>query len=110
MKSDTQITTKAAKFVIKHKVIITAVTTGAIVGSYIDDSFERNRYPIHFEYQLISECIGQVYSSSKSQSRTDSCICALEKTMNDIEYEERASKPFSSTFKNYLKRCQQIGR
>lgn len=105
MKSDTQIASKAMKFAIKHKVIITAVTTGAIVGSYIDDSFERNRYPIYLEYQIISECVGQSYSSSRSHSRTKSCICALEKTMNDIEYEERTSKPFSSTFEQYLRKC-----
>lgn len=101
MKSHIEIAKKATKLVKQNKILVATLATGAVVGAYIDDSFEKNRYPVRLEYQIISECVGQSYSSRN----VNPCICALEKTMSEISYEDRTSKPFSRTFEYYLRRC-----
>lgn len=105
MKFNTETAKKMVRVVTNNKALIATVTAGAIAGAYIDDSFEKNRYPVALEYQIISECTEQSYASRKMQSPVRTCICALEKTMNEISYEERISTSFSSTFEHYLRTC-----
>lgn len=92
---------KIKDFAKNNKVMIATAVAGIAVGSYIDDSFEKNRYPIRVEYQMISKCVNQYRSSNK----VDQCICALEKTMSDIEYKNISNSSFGSTFEGYLRRC-----
>lgn len=66
-----------------------ALTIGIGSGHAIDDSFEKNRYPVDVEYGIIENCItaNEQRLSYKNYSRKqDICECALLKTQEKIGY------------------------
>jgi len=79
----------------KFKVVaietFSAVLLGGILGHHIDNYFEKTRYPIAVEYTIINNCISSYQKPMKGshyQKKTEMCICALSKTMEDFDYSD----------------------
>lgn len=79
---------------------------GYEVGKLISD----DRYPMTIEYELINACSsGRLYALSRNSAKekTSLCICALEKTINDINYSDIKAneKRFVSRFRENIIAC-----
>lgn len=73
----------------------------------VENLIEPVRYPVKLEYSIISECANGYqngYLSSSSRKHIDTCICALEKTMNDVK-PKNENKEFTSEFQKNLYEC-----
>ncbi|WP_018414459.1 hypothetical protein [Teredinibacter turnerae] len=89
----------------------TALFIGAF-GTYKADQifFEDQRYPINVEYELIDSCINSSrvpMNSYRQTEKTQVCVCALEKTMEVISYEElkKSESEFLTRFRSSLASC-----
>ncbi|WP_345977985.1 hypothetical protein [Sulfurimonas sp. HSL3-7] len=68
---------------------------GTVAGHHIDDLVEKynleiDRYPIKLEYEIIENCISayeEPLRRSHLRNKKDICICALDKTELEYEYE-----------------------
>ena len=79
---------------------------GYEVGKFISD----DRYPVATEYELINACSsGRLHALSRDsvKEKTALCICALEKTMDDISQSDIGGneKQFVSRFRENIAAC-----
>ncbi|HDR0997171.1 TPA: hypothetical protein QB241_002059, partial [Pasteurella multocida] len=76
---------------ISKPVVISSMVLGGYITYQAENWIEQVRYPIKLEYSIISQCANGYnsgYLSSSSRKHIDTCICALEKTMNNVEPEQ----------------------
>lgn len=101
----------------KNKVasILMTLTVGGVSGHYIDDVIEKynlqtERYPISTEYMIIEKCISnydEPISKKIYGNKREICICALEKTELEYEYElfRNDNNKFLKLFEINVKNC-----
>ena len=87
--------------------VMTAIILGIGGGIYLDEKFETDRYPINIEYNIIHSCLSSYEEPLneryyKNKKRT--CVCALGKTENEIDFEEYENK-FLDIFEDKAKEC-----
>lgn len=89
----------------------TALFIGAF-GTYKADQifFEDQRYPVNVEYELVDSCVNSsrtLMSSRRHAEKTQVCICALEKTMEAISYQDlkKSESEFVTRFRNSIASC-----
>ncbi|MGX2948664.1 hypothetical protein [Frederiksenia canicola] len=93
---------------ISKPVVVSSMLVGGYVTYQTGNWIEQVRYPIKLEYSIISQCANGYksgYLSSSSKKHIDICICALEKTMNDVGVDE-SSNVFNSEFRSNLYKCK----
>jgi len=83
-----------------------------IFGTYKADRilFEDQRYPLNVEYELIDSCVNSSrmpMNAYRHANKTKVCICALEKTMEDISYKElkKSESKFLTRFRERISSC-----
>ena len=88
-----------------------ALAIGAFGAYQIDQVFfEDQRYPLNVEYELIDSCVNSsrkpMYSDQKIQ-KTQTCVCALEKTMKEVNYKDlkKSESVFLTRFRSSLTSC-----
>lgn len=99
----------------KYKKPFVSATTALFIGAYgtykADQLlFEEQRYPLNVEYELIDNCVNSSRTPmywSRQAKKTQVCLCALEKTMEEISYKElRKSEPeFLTRFRSSVASC-----
>lgn len=80
----------------KIKKPILSATTAMLIGAFgaykVDQVFfEKYRYPLDVEYELLNVCINSFSKPVRSSvyaKRTKQCICGLEKTLESVSYKE----------------------
>ena len=87
-----------------------AVCLAALGGYKVEKAFSGDRYPMATEYELISACSsGQFYSLSRktTKEKASLCVCALEKTVDDISYSDIKDneQQFVTRFKANIAAC-----
>ncbi len=100
----------------KFKKPLVSATTALILGAYGGYKADQyliqdQRYPLNIEYELTDNCINSsrvLMSNYYQNQKTKICICALEKTMNEITYKElQKNEPeFLTRFNNNLATCR----
>ncbi|HHT7856271.1 hypothetical protein [Pasteurella multocida] len=96
---------------ISTPIIISSMAVGGYITHKVENGIEQVRYPIKLEYSIISQCANGYnsgYLSSSSRKHIDTCICALGKTMNDVELvkDNQISSAFSLAFRKNLSKCK----
>lgn len=98
----------------KFKKPIVGATTALLIGGFgsykVGTFFEKNRYPINIEYELIDTCINgynQLLSRQSKIQKANTCICTLDKTMRNISYKdiEKSEPKFSARFHKNMMHC-----
>ncbi|MFT6655606.1 MAG: hypothetical protein ACJAWI_002380 [Marinomonas primoryensis] len=87
-----------------------AVCIAAFGGYQVEKAISDDRYPMAIEYELINICSSeQLYSlpHKSAKEKTSLCVCALEKTVDDIVYSDfkENEKQFVSRFKSNIVAC-----
>jgi hypothetical protein len=90
----------------KFKKPLVSVTSAILIGgigTYHAHQyfFEEQRYPLSVEYELLDNCISSskiLMDSYYQVNKTKICVCALEKTTDEISYKELMSKKSESQF------------
>tara|TARA_R110000744_G_scaffold52291_1_gene112084 strand:+ start:399 stop:803 length:405 start_codon:yes stop_codon:yes gene_type:complete len=87
-----------------------AVCIAALGGYQVEKAISDDRYPMAIEYELINICSSeQLYSlpHKSAKEKTSLCVCALEKTVDDIVYSDfkENEKQFVSRFKSNIVAC-----
>jgi len=91
-------------------------TTAALLigafGTYKTDKifFEDQRYPLRVEYELIDSCVNSsrmLMNASQHVNKTQTCICALNKTMKVISYQDlkKSESEFVTRFRSSIASC-----
>lgn len=97
-----------------HKPLISASTALLIgvFGTYKADRIllEDQRYPLNVEYEIIDSCVNSsrtLMNAQRHAVKTNACICALEKTMDEISYKElkKNESKFLTRFRKSLESC-----
>lgn len=106
----------AGHFYKKFKKPFISATTALFIGAFgtykVDQIFfEDQRYPLKVEYELIDSCVNAsraLLNSSSYVKKTQVCVCALEKTMEEISYKElKKNEPeFLARFRKSVVRCK----
>lgn len=96
--------------------ILSIFILGNVSGHHIDDLVEKynleiDRYPIKVEHSIIENCISsyeQPLKHNHIRKKKEVCICALEKTEIEYNYEsfELYNKGFLNIFENKAKGCR----
>lgn len=99
----------------KLKKPLVSATTALFIGvfgTYKADKifFEEQRYPLSVEYELVDSCVNSSRMPMRSiqySEKKKTCICALNKTMEIISYEElkESESEFTTRFKNSIYIC-----
>lgn len=98
----------------KYKSVIMSAMTAIILGAggtyFIKEKFEENRYPISIEHEIISSCISSdrtVLEKNHYRKKELICICALDKTQEELNYNDYQEKgnAFYSIFEKKAKEC-----
>jgi hypothetical protein len=79
-------------------IFVTAIVVGLGGGSYLDDYFERERYPINVEYSIIERTLSSdntPVSKKRYQQKKELCIEALEETQKDFNYAQFKETPIA---------------
>jgi len=89
---------------------------GAVSGHHIDDLVEKynleiDRYPIKVEHSIIENCISsytQPLKRSHIRNKREVCICALDKTELEYNYEsfEYDKNRFIEIFEDKSRACK----
>lgn len=87
-----------------------AVCIAAFGGYQVEKAISDDRYPMAAEYELISACSsGQFYTLSRKSAKEKAslCVCALEKTVDDISYSDikENEQQFVTRFKANISAC-----
>lgn len=87
-----------------------AVCIAALGGYKVEKAISDDRYPMATEYELISACSsGQFYALSRktAKEKASLCVCALEKTVDDISYSDIKGneQQFVTRFKANIAAC-----
>lgn len=90
----------------------TAALFIGVFGTYkIDQVFLTDqRYPLNVEYELIVNCVYSSHTlrnSVRNVEKTQLCICALERTMEEISYKQlrKSESEFLTRFRSNIARC-----
>ena len=98
------------KFKIPVAVAITSSMIGFAANERVEELWEDQRYPLSVEYELVNLCVNQsqsLMSNTWHANKTKICICAMERTMNDVtlsELEENESR-FVTRLRSNIKSC-----
>lgn len=90
---------------------VSALLIGAFGHNYIEEKvFSEARYPIEAEFEIIDSCTNASslpMSSSYKAQKTKVCICALEKTAEEISFEDidKSESEFLTHFTNNISSC-----
>ncbi|HCM0830565.1 hypothetical protein HJ170_22540 [Vibrio parahaemolyticus] len=85
------------------------VLIGVGAGGYYIGA--EDRYPVSVEYAIVDTCItgssSRITATQLSKKRSI-CSCALERTMNDVSYDEYSNDKnvFKKAFLSNVKECQ----
>lgn len=100
----------------RFKKPLISATSALLIGAYgahkIDKEFiEDARYPVGVEYELIDSCVNSSRNFMNSEWRVDKakiCVCALEKTMNDISFKDmkKSESAFLTRFRSSITACR----
>jgi len=86
-----------------------AIILGIGGGVYIDNHYFDTRYPLNVEYKIIRNCASydMPYSKYQIKKATNICICALEKTEKNIDFEEfnKNNNTFLQHFQENIDKC-----
>lgn len=86
------------------------LVAGGLIGYSVENYLDQIRYPIEFEYAIVTQCAnpkGSGYLREKElQTHIQICSCALEKTLNEVGYKEVIDQEFSLSFRNNLGKCR----
>lgn len=88
----------------------TALLVGAVGAYALENARDEERYPLEVEYAIVDTCVNSsknMVSVSWYESKRETCLCALEKTENDVTYSDYKSDQatFLSTFKQHARGC-----
>lgn len=88
----------------------TALLVGAVGVYALENARDEERYPLEVEYAIVDTCVNSsknMVSVSWYESKRETCLCALEKTENDVTYSDYKSDQamFLSTFKQHARGC-----
>ena len=64
-----------------------ALLVGALGGYAVESGLDKERYPLEVEYAIVDTCVNSsknMVSVSWYESKREACLCALEKTENDV--------------------------
>lgn len=99
----------------KFKKPILSATTALFIGAfgaYKADQilFEDQRYPLNVEYELVDGCVNSsrtLMNSYRKAEKTQVCLCALEKTMEEISYNQlkKSESDFLTRFRSSIANC-----
>lgn len=99
----------------KFKKPLVSATTALIIGAYgtykADQIFfENQRYPLRVEYELLDSCVNsssRLMNAYRQNEKIQTCICALNKTMEEIDYKElkKSESKFLARFRNSIPSC-----
>ena len=99
----------------KFKKPLVSATAALFIGAFgtykMDEIFfEEQRYPLRVEYELIDSCVNSsrvLINSFRHVNKTQTCICALNKTMKVISYEElnKSESEFVTRFRSSIASC-----
>lgn len=96
----------------KPLVSATAALLIGVFGTYKAEQifFENPRYPLNVEYELIDSCVNSsrtLRSTFQNTDKTQTCICALNKTMEVISYKElkKSELEFLTRFRSSIASC-----
>ena len=87
-----------------------ALLVGALGAYAVESGLDKERYPLEVEYAIVDTCVNSsknMVSVSWYESKREACLCALEKTENDVAYSDYKSDQaiFLRTFKQHANRC-----
>ena len=90
--------------------MLTAIILGIGGGIFLDETLETDRYPINIEYSIIDSCLSSYEEPLKRgyyKQKRDICICALEKTENELDYSDykKDKNGFFNIFEREAKEC-----
>ena len=98
----------------KYKMPLAVAVASGLIGfaanERVEELWEDQRYPLSVEYELVNLCVNQsqsIMSNTWFADKTKICICALERTMNDVtlsELEENESR-FVTRLRSNTKSC-----
>lgn len=91
--------------------LILVIVAAGSVGFKAANWTDAPRYPVAQEYALIDSCVTQSnWYLSKEQIKVlkKTCVCALEKTMADVDYEEAQKnwEKFLARFRTAQQQCR----
>lgn len=99
----------------KFKKPFISATAALLIGSFgtykVDQIFFKvERYPTYTEYQIIDLCANASripMSREQHINKTKVCICALDKTMQEVSYDDlkKSESKFSTRFRNNIGSC-----
>jgi|SRR5690554_7427011 len=99
----------------KFKKPVLSATAALFIGAFgtykIDQVFLTDqRYPLNVEYELIVNCVYSSHTlrnSVRNVEKTQLCICALERTMEEISYKQlrKSESEFLTRFRSNIARC-----
>lgn len=90
---------------------LSSLLLGGLITYKVENYIEQVRYPIRFEYAIISKCVasnhnGGYLSANEASRRIDICTCALEKTMNNIAFNKADTEIFVQQLGNNIAKCK----
>jgi len=95
--------------------VLSIFILGTVSGHHIDDLVEKynleiDRYPIKVEHSIIESCISSYekpLKRSRIRNKKEVCICALDKTELEYDYEsfEYDTNGFIEIFENKSRQC-----
>lgn len=88
-----------------------ALVVGAMGGYKVNTALEDIRYPLAVEYAIVDSCVNSsknLVSTSWYENKRDICLCALEKTIDQVSYSSyKSDQPtFVSTLKQNASTCR----
>ncbi|MBF4372173.1 hypothetical protein [Vibrio anguillarum] len=88
----------------------TAFLVGAVGAYAVESELDKERYPLEVEYAIVDTCVNSsenLVSVSWYESKRETCLCALEKTENDVAFSDYKSdqEMFLHTFKQHARSC-----
>lgn len=99
----------------KFKKPVLSATAALFIGAFgtykIDQVFLTDqRYPLNVEYELIDNCVNSsrtLRNSVRNIEKTQLCICALERTMEEISYKQlrKSESEFLTRFRSNIASC-----
>lgn len=86
------------------------LVAGSIIGYTVENLLDEVRYPLHFEYSIITQCANPNNNGYMQQSvlqrNINICICALDKTIKDVGYKQEIDEELRTSFRNNLDVCK----
>lgn len=90
---------------------ISALLLGGFGNHYMEENvFSESRYPLEVEYEIVQSCSSSSslpMNSRYQEQKTKVCICALEKTTEEIRYDDfkEGESDFLTHFRRSVNAC-----